>query len=309
MADTKATGLTEHIGPPVDNDMLYMADVSDTTMAASGTSKKNQAKNYLRTNGTANTLGANLAANGYNFTGAGTVSTAAVLAANYYGGTVSGGTATFSSTTHATKGKIIFGSVIYDEANNRLGIGRTATSNPLEIAGVFEARYDANQRYAIGLQPLSGQSVIYAYDYTGSVYIPLVIDAATIDLRPSGDGAKALSIDGNGNVSIAGRLGQAWSNVSFNTGWTDYGGSYQTAQYKKVGDLVFLRGLVKRTSGSSTTILTLPAGYRPPSQCLFPASSFDAYARIDIDTSGNVIMMLGSPTNWVGLDGIVFSTV
>lgn len=73
MADTKATGLTEHVGPPADDDMLYMADVSDTTMAASGTSKKNQGKNYLRTNGTANTLGANISANGYNFTGAGKI--------------------------------------------------------------------------------------------------------------------------------------------------------------------------------------------------------------------------------------------
>lgn len=309
MADTKTTGLDELVGPPTDDDMLYTVDVSDTAMASSGTSKKNKAKNYLRTNGTANTLGANLAANGYNFTGAGTVSTAAMLAANYYGGTVSGGTVTFSSTTHATKGKIIFGSVIYDEANNRLGIGRTATSNPLEIAGVFEARYASNQRYAIGLQPLNGYAAIYAYDYTGGVYISQVIDGQTISLRPAGDDAKALSVDANGNVSIGGRLGQAWSNVSFNTGWTDYGGSYQTAQYKKVGDLVFLRGLVKRTSGSSTTMLTLPAGYRPPAQCLFVGISFDTLGRIDIDTSGNVIMMLGSPTNWVGLDGIVFSTV
>lgn len=91
MADSKVTGLGELIGPPADSDMIYLADVSDTSMAASGTSKKNQGKNYLRTNGTANTLGANIAANGYNFTGAGTITTTGLTA----------GTPTFSSFANA----------------------------------------------------------------------------------------------------------------------------------------------------------------------------------------------------------------
>lgn len=133
MADTKATGLTEHIGPPADDDMLYMADVSDTTMAASGTSKKNQGKNYLRTNGTANTLGANIAANGYSFTGAGTVAASVVRAPSYYGGTASGGTVTFSSTSHATKGKIVFGAAAYDEENGRFSVGNSSPTYTLEV--------------------------------------------------------------------------------------------------------------------------------------------------------------------------------
>ena len=308
MADTKATGLTELVGPPADNDMMYLADVSDTTMASSGTSKKIQAINYLRTNGTANTLGANLAASGYNFTGAGTVSTAAMLAANYYGGTVSGGTAIFSSTTHATKGKIIFGSVIYDEANNRLGIGRTATGNPLEIAGVFEARYDANQRYAIGLQPLSGQAAIYAYDYTGAAYTQLLIDASTISLRPNGDGSKALSVDSSGNVSIAGRLGEAWNGLSFGSGWANFGSGFSNGELKKIGDMVFLRGMVYRFTGSGTTIGTLPSGYRPPSTGLFNVQTNTGPGRVDIDSAGSITHVSGG-TSWVSLFGIVLSTV
>ncbi len=44
------------------------------------------------------------------------------------GGSASGGTLTLQSTSHATKGKILFGTSAYDEVNNRLGIG---TASPL----------------------------------------------------------------------------------------------------------------------------------------------------------------------------------
>lgn len=50
------------------------------------------------------------------------------------GGTLSGNNLTFSSTSNATKGKILFGTSAYDEVNNQLGIGTTTPSTALEIA-------------------------------------------------------------------------------------------------------------------------------------------------------------------------------
>lgn len=44
------------------------------------------------------------------------------------GNTTSGGNLTLSSSGHATKGKILFGTSVYDEVNNRLGIG---TNSPI----------------------------------------------------------------------------------------------------------------------------------------------------------------------------------
>ena len=41
------------------------------------------------------------------------------------GGTAASETLTLQSTSHGTKGKILFGTSAYDEVNNRLGIGTT----------------------------------------------------------------------------------------------------------------------------------------------------------------------------------------
>ena len=51
------------------------------------------------------------------------------------GGTASGNNLTLSSTTNATKGKILFGTSAYDEVNNRLGIGTTTPAAAIEAAG------------------------------------------------------------------------------------------------------------------------------------------------------------------------------
>jgi len=49
------------------------------------------------------------------------------------GATGSAGTLTLESTSHATKGKILFGTSGYDEVNNRLGIGQTTPTAALHL--------------------------------------------------------------------------------------------------------------------------------------------------------------------------------
>lgn len=236
MADTKNSGLVELVAVPADDDLLYIVDISDTTMAASGTSKKNKAKYVLRTNGTANTLGANINANGFNFSGAGVVS-----AANYYGGTASGGSAVIDSTSHATKGKVVI-----QPNGGSVSIGHANPDYNLDVAGGFQCT----------------------------------------------------------------TAGLAWTNVTFNTGWGNTGGGNQTCQYKKFGDFVFLRGLASRSSGSETIIFTLPSGFRPPANDRFPCLTDAAgHASVTIDTGGNVAYIVGSPTDYITISGIWFSTV
>ncbi len=51
------------------------------------------------------------------------------------GGTLSGNNLTLSSTSNATKGKLLFGNSAYDEVNNRLGIGTISPSEKLDVRG------------------------------------------------------------------------------------------------------------------------------------------------------------------------------
>lgn len=51
------------------------------------------------------------------------------------GGTGSGENLTLQSTSHATRGKIVFGASAYDEVNNRLGIGEQSPAYTVDVVG------------------------------------------------------------------------------------------------------------------------------------------------------------------------------
>ena len=117
-----------------------------------------------------------------------------------------------------------------------------------------------------------------------------------------------LDMDGNDIVDI-GILGEAFTaaSLTFNTGWGNFGGSTGSVQYRKVGDLVFLRGLAARTSGSATVIATLPVGYRPPATYYFGTTSNSGDASCYINSSGQIVWVSGGVT-WFSLSGIFFGT-
>lgn len=73
------------------------------------------------------------------------------------GGTASGNNLTLSSTTNATKGKILFGTSAYDEVNNRLGIGTTTPAVAIEAAGSIRGNASG---FAVNLVPDSTGSRI-----------------------------------------------------------------------------------------------------------------------------------------------------
>ena len=115
---------------------------------------------------------------------------------------------------------------------------------------------------------------------------------------------------------------QAFSALPLSTAtgnvWVNYNSaSYNSAQYTKATDgLVTIRGLVKGGNATVGQVIgTLPAGYRPGKRYIFategvvaPASEANqADARIDIDTSGNIIFYASGLSNsWVSLEGIHF---
>lgn len=100
----------------------------------------------------------------------------------------------------------------------------------------------------------------------------------------------------------------AWQAPNLNAPWTNYGDAFANAAYRKDGNRVQLRGLVK-AGASGSVIFTLPAGFRPPAQQIYVASCGAATpARVDIRSNGEVIVSQ-APSGTFGelsLDGVAF---
>ena len=89
-----------------------------------------------------------------------------------------------------------------------------------------------------------------------------------------------------------------WKTPTFTPGWANFDATiYQGARYIRRGWTVYMEGLVRRTSGSSTVIFNIPEGYmRPDKQQLFAAASAtggNGFARLDVFPNGNVVMSSG----------------
>lgn len=97
----------------------------------------------------------------------------------------------------------------------------------------------------------------------------------------------------------------AWTAVTFTNSWVNFGGTDQVAQYRKVGDVVELRGSIK-TGTIGNAAFTLPSGFRPPADTPFGVESNAAHGRVTITSAGVVTPDVGN-TARVVLNGIRFS--
>ena len=99
-----------------------------------------------------------------------------------------------------------------------------------------------------------------------------------------------------------------WTAPTLAGSWVRYGDGALGPAYRRVGDEVHVRGVVKSGSG---TILTLPVGYRPVGICIYTVTAAAGVARIQVGTDGAVTVALyaaGGSNALVSLDGIRFST-
>lgn len=105
-------------------------------------------------------------------------------------------------------------------------------------------------------------------------------------------------------------IGQSpWTAPSYVSGWADLGSGFQTGGYFKDSQGgVHVRGVVRRSTGTSTTIFTLPAGMWPLGTELLPCNVDGAWGDLRIDASGNVIVNgLAAGTHNVGFH-VTFDT-
>lgn len=83
-----------------------------------------------------------------------------------------------------------------------------------------------------------------------------------------------------------------WLNLPLTDGVESYG-STQVPQYRKIGNIVFIRGAVKNVLATGT-LGTLPIGYRPTTTVSFiqntslRTGNFPMFARYTINSSGEI---------------------
>lgn len=93
-----------------------------------------------------------------------------LLINNVQGDTIAGGTLTLISTNNATKGRILFGTSIYDEVNNRLGIGITPLSRLHLPAGSATAN-TAPLQFVSGPVETTARTGIMEYNGTNLLFV------------------------------------------------------------------------------------------------------------------------------------------
>jgi len=122
-------------------------------------------------------------------------------------------------------------------------------------------------------------------------------------------------------TQIEGARTTAWNGLPFNAGFANYELGNVTCKYSKDSNgIVRIQGLVKATSPYSygATIATLPEGYRPALNILFPSFYFDGTnvgsAYVPVRSDGTILIggSIGGTTNtgatgsWISLYSISF---
>jgi hypothetical protein len=99
----------------------------------------------------------------------------------------------------------------------------------------------------------------------------------------------------------------AWINMALVAPWVNFGGALQIAQYRKVGDRVEIRGVIK-SGVINTAFFTLPVGYRPPTNgdMGWPVVSNSLFGYTVISSAGVCTPAVGSNVSF-NLAGIWFS--
>ena len=103
-----------------------------------------------------------------------------------------------------------------------------------------------------------------------------------------------------------------WRTPALGTNVTDYDTStFFGPRFRREGNLVVLRGLMKATGAiaSAGVLFTLPAGFRPAHQMIFPVQWAWGQTRMDINTVGQAFLQgqALALNDWVSFNGITFT--
>jgi hypothetical protein len=84
---------------------------------------------------------------------------------------------------------------------------------------------------------------------------------------------REIYVDSSNQLRAGRDADTGWIDASLDTDWITYGSGYATVGYRKIGNRVTLRGLVKTAvvRATTATVFTLPVGFRPLNLVIFNA--------------------------------------
>lgn len=104
------------------------------------------------------------------------------------------------------------------------------------------------------------------------------------------------------------RLVGAGTNPAFQNSWVNFGGGFQAAGFYKDRGRVYLQGFIDG-GAASTTVFTLPAGYRPVAisahSTLTHTGAALTFGWVSVESDGDVSAVTFG-TNFLSLEGISF---
>jgi len=177
----------------------------------------------------------------------------------------------------------------------------------VEIRGTMKNGTDSATAFTLppGYRPVGHH--LYPEDASGPTHARLnVLSDGTISVQRGG--APYYS-DVMARFSVAADGSAGWKAVTaFENSWTNFGGGWAPAAYRRVGDMVEVRGLITGgTVGSTANVFTLPTGYRPIKRFIFPIDTNPAVnGRLEVRPDGGIRIHDGSNV-YAGLFTIRFS--
>ncbi len=166
------------------------------------------------------------------------------------------------------------------------------TWSNVQYATYYSIRYNVN----------NGAWVSLADQKTNTVQITAARpnDVINLEVTPKND-------MGSGPAGTFAYTKPIWTIANLVNGWSCYvDTAYSCPSYTltSAGVLVF-KGLV--AGGTSSVITTLPAGLRPDKSIIYTTFAADnAFARIDVNSSGTVEWKMGGNSSWLSLDAVRF---
>lgn len=128
-----------------------------------------------------------------------------------------------------------------------------------------------------------------------------------VDSIASKTGASdALTIDSSGDLTFNGPntvtpTDSGWTEVTFESGYANYGSPFANVQYRKIGNVVYLKGLMDPATHG--TAFTLPEGYRPPERTIIDVINNNSQGRIDVYPNGAVSCdNMSTQGSWVNMN-------